>query len=404
MMGAVTLALAVAIAAPASPAAGPPAPGPAPAAAAGPAAGGARAQPPAEAPEWAQDAVAYLRDPRRNRRLIERFARRDPSTLHPLVQLLLADARFQAGQDRAAAALAERVAADLPDARGSSARMLLALIAFANGDAARLDELNETRARFAPPFGHAAALLGALAASARAPGEAATALERLAGDPAVGPGLRPTAQQAAGLAWLWAGDPDHATLRFDALAADRDAGVLADDARYAGAVTRWHAGARVEALDRLAALAEDAGGRRTAGVSRARLLLEREPFLRAAVGRLRRRPQRFAPPEVQVTSIVDTDAAALARRALDLLPADDPAPAAEGAMASAAADVPAPTASAAADGVPTRASDVPSQRRRSDQRGDDAARGLPWQVLVGTLVALVVVALALQAARASRRG
>lgn len=275
-------------------------------------------------PDWAADAVAYVRDPKRNRAFVRRFARQDPGSLPPLVQWLLADARFRAGSDRAAIDLAARALEGLPGAPGSLPYLLLGMIAFAQGDLPRLDDLVLRSDGVSAESRLAVLLLQGLAWSTRDPGAAALLLERLADDRSIDPGLRPAFRQAAGLTALWAGHPERAVSHFEAVATEPNAGVLADDARYAAAIARWRSGDTATAIGELEALAYATGERRKTGrPSAGRALLEQDATLRAIAGRLRRYPTRVAPLVDQVAGAFDAEVAGLAVRALEVFAGAD---------------------------------------------------------------------------------
>lgn len=356
--------------------------------------------PDAAAPaDWAQDVADYARDPTHNRRLVERFGRAAPDGMPPLLALMLADARFRAGQDRAASRLLERVLRDLSDGRGTTPRLLLAVIALADGDAARLDDLAPALTAFSVPAGQTATLLRGLAVTGTDPSGAADDLDRLGRDPALVPALRPAVRHAAALARLWAGDAPGAAVQLDALAAGRDAGRLADDARYAAAVVRWHVGAHGHALDALAALARDGGERRAPGVSRARLLLERDAVVHAGIARLRGRP--LAPPEDHAVLLFDEDGPALARRALELLAGDASAPTPAANAPAPSAPIPAASGDAAPPAVGTGAARAPQPGPASGAPQPAAALWGRW-FAAAALVALAIVALARRASATSR--
>lgn len=275
-------------------------------------------------PDWAADAVAYVRDPGRNRALVRRFAGQDPESLPPLVRLLLADARFRSGSDRAAAGLAERALAGLPGTAGSLPYVLLGMVAFAQDDLPRLDDLLLRADGVTLEARLAVLLLAGLASSTRDARASALLFERLADDESIPPDLRPAFRQAAGLTALWAGDPGRALSAFERLAAGADAGVLADNARYGWAVARWHAGdsaSAIAGLEELAAAPE--AGRRPRRPTAGQALLEQRATLRGMARRLRHHPTRVAPLAAQITGAFDSDTAGLAARALEVFSGGD---------------------------------------------------------------------------------
>jgi len=357
-------------------------------------------------PEWAADAVAYVRDPRHNRQILRRFARHPPDTVPVLVQLLLADARFRAGHARAAGDLASRVLETFPDARGSMAYLLCAMSAFSAGDLPRLEALRVSPLAVTPTVRDAATLFWALRASDVDPGASALALEALGAQPRGEPAIQVAIRQATGLAWLWAGDPRRALAAFEAVAARPDAGELADDAAHGAALARWRLGETSEALSRLAELAL-AGDRSTGGTSRSLALLERGATLRAAARRLRRVAQPFAPPSAHVTASLDAEAAGLARRALEVLEAAELADPGEG-EAPHATPLPAPGAEApflveTARDVPTTASEpLPGEHKTSETTASGAGRGGRAR-MAGLALALVLAAAGLALARRGPR-
>ena len=269
------------------------------------------------APEWAEILGDYMQNPRRGRRALLKAGRHGRGDVPPLVLLAMADARLRQGQRGIARRLFEEVAYGGEDGPWVAwAELGLGWTAALEDDPAdarrhfaRVDERDSASRPLAM------LLVALLDSEGGWRDEADQAFASIVDDPAAEAGLRQTA--ALGRAYLayWAEDYEQAAAAFDQSAFLMSGSPLWDDARYGGAVARWHAGEEAEARAELRALAHMSSPRIVREETTSALLdLERRAFMRSALARYRHEPVRI--PEQQVTALLDRDGPALARARL----------------------------------------------------------------------------------------
>lgn len=307
---------------------------------------------------------------------------------------------LRAGRPRAAQQRFERV---LERTGGTPlaayAQLGLAWTSLARGDLTAAEVFLEDAIPVAGTMSPGAEIVLALLHGAEGRTDAAVALLDRATATLADRDLRDAALLAKGYVLYWAGELDRAAAAFDAVAVPGSGAVLADDARYGAAWSRWRAGDHAAAEAALRTLAETAGAQSGAGApepSRALADLRPRAVLADAVARYRR--VGLQQPERAVVILLDADGAARARRALARVAAADTAEA-EDLPGVPIVDVEEPGEQPGGQsGRPAAAGSLDTDPSRSPTAPPAPRGGLIWLV-----AAAVVVAAALAILRMRRR-
>jgi hypothetical protein len=271
------------------------------------------AEGPQPAPNLAEAAAAYLRDPVGGASLLIEAARRHSGELNAVYLLLLSDAALRTGQTAVAKELTvdlQRSAAD--PGMASMAEAMLAWTALVRGRlleaSARLEAAGALNPGLRPITDVALGLVGSARGTRDGPILLATAATR----PDIDPAWREIAPLLDAYARYWQGDAVGAAEAFTAFAVFNPGSRFTDDALYAAARAKRRAGRTAEADADLAALAGD--GPTPTGVPRRLLALDPRALLRDGLQRdrglgVRTLGQRFA-------DLLDGDGVLLARAAL----------------------------------------------------------------------------------------
>jgi Tfp pilus assembly protein PilF len=273
------------------------------------------AEPPADLQRWQTTLQRYVANPTANAGALLALGRAGTDGLPPLFRVALADAHLRAGDLRTAGRLFDDILASDPGEpwRGFAALGL-------GWTAARRGDLEAARDAFldASTAPGETGLLGNLLAGMieAADGAGAEASERFAhiiDDPGASENLRVAALMGDGYSRFWMGDDAGARVAFARVTEQSPDGLLADDARYAAALTQWRQGDRTGAEEALSALAAETSRRHdrsSAGVTN----LDPRSLFRAGARRYRRLP--LGVPSDQLLGTLDLDAPSIARVAL----------------------------------------------------------------------------------------
>jgi tetratricopeptide (TPR) repeat protein len=204
----------------------------------------ARAQPVSvNDPQIQQALQSYLQDPEHNRRSVLRIAARGLDNLPLPMLAVLADAELRNGRSGAASQMFQAIIDQYPDSSSAGwAEMGLGWAALAHGD---FDTARDHYQRGADTGGDktlAGIMLGLIDASSGDPASAVRRLDELAKDPSTPAQYKDAIQLYDGYARYWAGDTTGADDAFSRVAASTSSPTAADDARYAGALTRARLG------------------------------------------------------------------------------------------------------------------------------------------------------------------
>jgi len=356
-----------------------------------PRSGAATAELAPNVPRWQSTLQEYARDPaaRGSRRALLEIATSGMDGLPPVYRLAVADAYLRAGDLRKASqAFDEIIAADAGEPWSGLAGIGRGWTAVRAGD------LGEARGVFADASDSPGStgllgdfMVGLIDAGNGHGSEALERFARVTEHPDATEELRLSALMAEGYARFWIGDDTGAQAVFARIMQRADH-PLADDARYAAALSRWRQGDLGIATEMLEGLAES-DGERSRALSSGLARLDPRAMVRASTRQYRRLPLRM--PAEQVISLLDIDAPAVARVALRRLesgaaPPPPVSPRTVAADSSSRANV---------DGwsVVAAASESPSHADHTHPAA--AGAGLPWDGMVFlTLGALAVLWLA----------
>jgi tetratricopeptide (TPR) repeat protein len=353
-------------------------------------------------PSPLQDALAaYLRDPTANARAFLDAARQEGGSVDPVHAIFLGDAALRIGRYRMATELFDAVRATGDPAFAGAAEIGLAWSALGRGRLTDAAQHFESAGSLNPQVEPFADFALALVAAANGAPDGPAALAAAAARPDIDPALREIAPLLDAYARYWTGDVEGAADAFTAFAVAHPDSRYTDDALYAAAQAKLHAGRRDEAQADLESLAADRRGR--VGSSSRLLALDGRALLREGMRRDRELGTRILPR--RLADLLDGDGSGMARAALA---ADERARAAHDApdahparTARRGHDPHAATAATPSHRTGDRWSpDVGAGERPgvatvppSDALPPDGRAHLPWRAIVAIAVMLVGVLL-----------
>jgi len=273
------------------------------------------AAPAAIDPLLARDLDRYVAEPSLHVGSLLRVARNRRRALPPGYLLTLGDALLRAGKPSAARTVFRGVLAyDVDTETAGWAHFGLGWIALARGDQSGARSHYETIVAGGWGVLSARVHLALIAAASGRGREAAATLDEIAASPEAWDALRLLCRAGAGYARHWAGDYRAAAVTFEVTALEFPTSRLVDDALYGAAWSAYRAGDRETGLRGLRRLAESRGA---APISpHADQLVDLDPAAIFREGLRRYRGTGIGRSDDQMLTLIDLDAAPLARAAL----------------------------------------------------------------------------------------
>jgi tetratricopeptide (TPR) repeat protein len=259
---------------------------------------------------------AYAAHPRRRARPLRKLARRGLAALPAPVLLAIADLQIRRGRVRSATSVLDAALAQNPgDPWRCWAELGLGWIRLEEGRTQQARGHLTSAADAPGKRGNFAALmLGLLDAAEGRSTAARQRLEEIAVDGSFVE-LQDAARLGVGYAHYWSHEYREAGIAWEEALPSLSGSILADDARYAAAIARHHAGDLATSsilLRDLAADHPDPRGNRSADL----VELDAQAMLKATFTNYRRSTGPVRPPEARAVELINVDGVSLARAAL----------------------------------------------------------------------------------------